>query len=111
MKWPELVPGIVCTTPIRITFEDGITEDGEPKESTLFEGMCNYTEAQRQIMTAERQLVQLQAKALLNGDIAPGERIAGTAIIGAGLIKRRIYAASRARNLDGTVNFTQLDLI
>mgnify|MGYP007042244786 FL=1 len=64
-------------------------------------------------MNAERQLIQLNARALIPGDIAPGRDISGeVAVHGAGAeTVRIIYSASRARNPDGTVNFTQLELI
>ena len=49
---------------------------------------------------------------MLDGDIAPGmENIAGYVEINGGKITRTIYRASRARNPDGTVNFTQLELM
>lgn len=109
MKWPELVPDRVCATEIRVETVDGITESGAPAEKTVYAGKCNYSEKMRQVLNAERQLVLLQATALFNGDIAPGEDISGYAVIGGK--KKRIYAASRGRNPDGTVNFTQLELM
>ncbi len=62
-------------------------------------------------MNAERQLIQLQAVALMNGDIAPGKNIAGEAVINNGQIVRSIYAFSRGYNADGSVNFTRLELM
>lgn len=111
MKWPELVPDSICNTPIQILFEDGINEDGSPKKTVIFDGKCNYSEKARQILNAERQLIQLQAVALLNGDIAPGKDISGEAIISNGHVIRRIYASSRGYNPDGTVNYTRLELM
>ena len=80
---------------------------------TVFEGKCNYSERSRQVMNAERQFIQLNACALIPGDIAPGRDIAGEVVIrGAGAeTVRVIYSASRARNPDGTVNYTQLELV
>ena len=87
--------------------------DGTPKQETVFEGKCNYSERSRQVMNAERQFIQLNACALIPGDIAPGRDIAGEVVIrGAGAeTVRVIYSASRARNPDGTVNYTQLELV
>lgn len=83
------------------------------EQETIFEGKCNYSERSRQVMNAERQLIQLNACALIPGDIAPGRDIAGEVVIrGAGAeTVRVIYSASRARNPDGTVNYTQLELV
>lgn len=111
MKWPELVPDIVCTMPIRIVWTDGIDEDGAPAEITAFDGMCNYSEQSKDILDAERKLIRLEATALINGDPLPGKDISGTAVIGDGTTKRKIYRSSRARNPDGSVNFTKLELM
>lgn len=110
-KWPNLVPASVCCTPIIIQFENGIQKDGSPKKDILYTGKCNYSEKSKQVLNAQRQMIQLQATALLNGDIAPGKDISGEVVINNGEITRRIYSASRGRNPDGTVNFTQLELI
>lgn len=111
MKWPELVPDSVCTIPVKIQLEDGVNEDGSPKKIVLFEGNCNYSEKSKQVLDEERRLVQLQATALFNGDIAPGMDISGEVAVNGGKVTRRIYSSSRARNPDGTVNFTQLELM
>ena len=111
MRWPELVPDAVCTTPAKVQFESGIEEDGSPRKIILYDGMCNYSEHAKQVLNAERQLIQLQASALFNGDIAPGKELSGEVELNGGEIIRRIYSASRARNPDGTVNFTQLELM
>ena len=113
MTWPKLVPPAVCHTRIVITLTSGVNIDGSDKTVILYDGMCNYSEKSRQILNAERQMVQLQAQALIDGDICPGQDITGDVVVyNAGSeIKRRIYTASRGRNPDGTVNFTQLDLM
>lgn len=49
--------------------------------------------------------------ALLNGDIAPDfDIITGEIQLKSG-VKRRIYASEKAKNPDGTVNYTRLELI
>lgn len=113
MKWPQLVPPLACCTPITVRLQTGLNLDGSPKRETVYEGKCNYSERSRQVVNAERQLIQLNARALIPGDIAPGRDISGeVAVHGAGAeTVRIIYSASRARNPDGTVNFTQLELI
>lgn len=113
MKWPQLVPPQTCNTPITVRLKTGLNLDGTPKQETVFEGKCNYSEKSRQVINAERQLVQLNACALIPGDIAPGRDISGEAVIhGAGAeTVRVIYSASRARNPDDTVNYTQLELV
>lgn len=113
MKWPQLVPPQACCTPITVRLQTGLNLNGSPKQETIYDGKCNYSEKCRQVMNAERQLIQLNARALIPGDIAPGRDISGEVVVhGAGAeTVRVIYSASRARNPDGTVNFTQLELI
>jgi len=61
-------------------------------------------------MDAERRLVQLNAKAIIEGDAAPGRDIEGYVMV-EGAMKRVIYRASRPRNPDGTVFSTELELM
>lgn len=113
-KWPKLVPSIVCNTPITVQLQEGVEDDGSPKYTVAWEGKCNYSEKSRQVLDEKRQLVELQARVLIDGDIAPGQDIAGEVMItpeGSPGVVRCIYSASRARNPDGTVNFTQLELM
>lgn len=112
MKWPQLVPDSVCTTPITVNITDGIGEDGAPKVVSSWSGKCNYSEKQKQVLDAERRLITLEATALFNGDIFPGqEKLEGSVVIGDGTIVWQVYRGSRARNPDGSVNFTQLELM
>lgn len=111
MKWPQLVPKSICHTPVKVRITDGIDEDGLPKVVAVWSGKCNYSEKQKQILDAERRLIMLEATALFSGDIFAGlEKLEGDVTINGG-ITRIIYRGSRARNPDGTVNFTQLELM
>ena len=113
MMWPVLVPDAVCTTPVTIRLElPGINEDGTPREGRVSEAMGNYAEANKWIMDAERRLIRLQAAVLLNGDIAPElETLSGTVTVAGSDTPRVIQSAARARNPDGTVNYTRLELM
>lgn len=111
MKYPQLVPDRVCTTPITVYREGGLNKDGSPKRTVIFNGMCNYAEKTKQIVNAEKQLITINATALFNGDIAPdADSIEGEVIVLHGR-HRRIYSSDKARNPDGTVNYTRLELI
>ena len=44
MKYPALVPDMVCTIPITVTRTDGLNRDGSPKQAVIFEGKCFYSE-------------------------------------------------------------------
>ena len=82
-------------------------EDGE-EESPLYSGKCIYTDKTRQVMNAERQLITLSGKAVIEGDIKPGEVIQG--FIKVNNTKKTICIAERPLNPDGTVFSTELNL-
>ncbi len=110
MSWPRLVPPGLCRTPCTVQLTDGVGEDGAPKVAEVLELKCNWRDAPRQVLNAERQLIQLGGTALFDGDIAPGVEI----LTGTVLIYGRswaIYRGSKCRNPDGTVNFTKLELM
>lgn len=109
MKYPSLVPSAVCKTTVKIHLSDGINEMGEPKQVFSANLICNYSEEQKQILDAERQLIILNATALFPGDIAPGIELSGTVEVEGK--ERRIYRGRRARNPDGSVNYIELDLM
>ncbi len=109
--WPELVPNIICNTDIKVVlYSEELTENGGPTIALEKDLKCNWQDGAKQILTAEKQVIQLSGKALFNGDIAPN-----LAVISGGYViifgeKRLIYKGTKARNPDGTVNYTQLDL-
>lgn len=111
MKYPKLVPEKICTTPVRILREDGLNRDGSPKLLTVFEGKCFFSEKVKQKITADKQLITLSGELLFCGDIAPdADTISGEVEISSGQC-RTIYASQKAKNPDGTVNYTRLELI
>lgn len=112
MKYPQLVPDKVCKTSVTITQTDGINENGAPNEVTIYTGKCNYSEKATKIMTPDKQLITLAGVALFNGDIDPArDVITGSAVLLGGAVRREIYRSEKARNPDGTVNYTRLELM
>lgn len=110
MKWPELVKPWVCRVPVKVRLTGEIGEDSAPVELPPIETQCSFSEKQKQVLDAQRRMVTLEGMLLFPGDIAPDvAELAGTVEIGG----RRwtIYRGSRARNPDGTVNFTQLEVM
>lgn len=111
--WPELVPAWACNASIKVLMFNGKNANGEETYREVYSGRCNYSEKSRSVLDSQKRQVLLSGSALISGDIAPDKDISGevTISVGNSKLKRRIYRASRARNLDGTVNYTQLELI
>lgn len=108
--WPRLVPDRVCKTPCRVVLTNGIGEDSAPLIVADLTLKCNWQDKPRQILNAERQLIQLAGTALFNGDIAPELDILAGEVEIYGKIWT-IYQGGKCRNPDGTVNYTRLELM
>lgn len=112
MKYPCLVPERLCKTEISLEFDrEGLNEYGEPLDPICYSGKCNYQDKARTVLTAEKKLVEITGSALFPGDICPDLPVisGGSAVVfGA---KRRILQGTKARNTDGTVNYTEVLLI
>ena len=109
MKYPELVPDWVCTTPITITIEgEGLTEDGSPVTTTISNLKCNWQDGGRAVLTDEQKVVEISGRAYFNGDIVPSisNITSGEAIVFGS--KREIRQGFKRRNPDGTVNHTEV---
>ena len=112
MKYPCLVPKRLCKTEIALEFDrEGLNEYGEPLEPVSYSGRCNYQDKAKTVLTAEKKLVEITGSALFPGDICPDLPVisGGTAQIFG--VKCRILQGTKARNPDGTVNYTEVLLI
>ena len=112
MKYPSLVPAAVCRIPVTLTiYADELTEDGAPEVAATFTGFCNYQDSAQRVYTSDKHYIRLTGKALFNGDIFPAlSAIAdGQAEIFGEI--RRIYRGTKARNPDGSVNYTEIQLM
>lgn len=110
MKFPKLVrnPKTPCT--VKINMEE-IGRYGNRTPAVEIETKCNFQSGAFTKVTADKQIITLSAKAYFDGDIAPDvEEITSGEFIVNGH-SRKIYKGTKARNVDGTVNFTLLELI
>lgn len=109
MKFPKLVRN--AQTPCHIVIEsEQINSFGEREKLVDDDFKCNYQSGAFTKVTADKQIITLSAKVLIDGDIAPNvpEITSGECnVLG---VSREIYKGTKARNPDGTVNFTQLEL-
>jgi hypothetical protein len=73
--------------------------------------VCNVQSKAKTVYTKEQKIVQVSAVLLFDGDIAPDSpTLSGGFVILDG-VKRSIVQGTKHRNPDGTVNFTELDVI
>lgn len=109
MNYPCLVLPQFCTTDITLEMEkEGLNKYGEPLEQVSYQGTCNYQDKAKKVLTAEKKLIEITGTALFPGDICPELPVisGGSAVVYGE--KRRIVQGTKARNLDGTVNFTEV---
>ena len=110
MSFPKLVRG--AKTPVHV-----IIEAGEPNEfgerAILLDDsfLCNYQDTATVKYTANKQSENVSGVIYIDGDILPGVAAisCGHAIVFGE--KRTIAKGSKARNLDGSVNYTRLDVV
>ena len=109
MKYPCLIPTKLCKTPIRIQIDqEGSNEYGEPLLTVTYSGNCNYQDKAKTVLTAEKKLIQITGTALFPGDICPKLPVMSGGEATVCGVKRRIVEARKARNPDGTVNYTEV---
>lgn len=110
MRWPQLVKPWACKTAVTVRLTGEAGEDGAPVEIAAIETVCSFNEKQKRVLDEKRQMVTLEGTLLFAGDLAPDvPELAGT--VETGGRRWTIYRASRARNPDGSVNFTQLEVM
>lgn len=109
MKYPSLVPDSVCRTRIHIVLEaDELDRYGDPLQVYEADLYCNWQDSAKTILTGEQKYIRITGKAFFNGDICPSLPVISS---GHALIfgeRRNICDAVKARNPDGTVNYTEL---
>lgn len=112
MKYPCLVPKRLCKVLIHVHLEsEGLTTLGEPEQVLDLDLTCNFQDRAKTILTAEKKLVQITGTAMLPGDIAPSfPTLSGGTVTVFGE-ERRIEQGMKARNPDGTVNYSQLEVV
>lgn len=71
MQYPRLVPPKLCTAEVRVVFLGGVDIEGREAVLTTYCGRCNLQQKTKQVLTADKRLVTLEAVALFDGDIAP----------------------------------------
>ena len=109
MRYPSLIPDLWCQTPIQLTIEqEGLDEDGAPIEALTISGICNWQDGGKVELTGEQKYVRITGRAYFPGDICPDIPVISS---GYGIlfgVRREIAEGVKARNPDGTVNYTEV---
>lgn len=109
MKYPCLVKEKLCKTEVHLELaREGLNKYGSPFEPVIYDGKCNYQDKAKTILTDDKQMIKLTGTALFPGDIAPELPVITGGSITVFGNKRRIYEGIKARNPDGTVNYTEI---
>ena len=114
MRFPKLVLPQFCNTEIMLTvFGEGLTQYGE--QDIIFETKkplkCNYQDGGRATLNDDQKYIEIYGRAYFDGDICPDvpNITSGYAIIHG--MKREINRGYKRRNPDGTVNYTEVELL
>lgn len=84
---------------------------GEPVQMLDADLMCNFQDKAKTILTAEKKIVAITGTAYFNGDIAPDFAVLSGGTVEIFGVTRRIEQGMKARNPDGSVNYTRLDVV
>lgn len=110
MRYPRLVRQ--AKTPCHVIVQSEEMNAYGARE-TLLEGdfFCNYQSSAFAKITADKQIITLSGKVLIDGDIAPAVPEIASGSVNVAGVSRMIYRGTKARNPDGTVNYTMLELV
>jgi hypothetical protein len=110
-KWPQLILPQFCTTEIEVVVEsEDLNENGTPKQLLSWKGKCNYQDKSKRVWSAEKELTEVSGTCLIPGDIAPDMLVIPSGTVAIYGVKRELVIGTKARNPDGTVNYTRLEL-
>lgn len=101
-------PRFLARTAVLVS-QTELSRVGEDIKTVIFDGKAIYDEKVKNTLDAERRLVTLSGKVIIEGDIAPNKLIEG--IVEVGGYERAIYRSLKPRNPDGSVFSTELELI
>lgn len=110
MVFPKLVRG--AKTPVRVVIEAAEPNEFNERETLLDKDFrCNYQDAASVRHTADKQAPEITGTIYIDGDILPGAAVNACGHVVIFGEQRKIARGTKARNLDGSVNYTRLDVI
>lgn len=112
MKFPCLVRKKCCNTAVHIVLYDEKTdENGMPFIVLDSEFLCNYQDCAKTVLTQQQKKIEVNGKILIPDDIVPDCPTISGGFVEIFGNRREIAKGTKARNPDGTVNFTEIEVI
>ena len=110
MKYPKLVR--MAKTPVHVVIEaEHTNEFGERNTLLNADFKCNYQDIAKIKFEQQKQSSQVTGAIYIDGDICPDVAVISTGYVNIFGERRQIVSGRKARNLDGSVNYTRLDVI
>lgn len=112
MSWPCLVPRGLCRTRVTVSlYGEGVGRDGAPEGACVLSACCNWQDSGKTVRTSETREVRITGTALFPGDLCPEVPVISGGTLTVFGAEREIIRGEKARNPDGTVNYTRLEVM
>ena len=112
MGYPCLIPNWALNADVSVALaSEGVNEDGETVPDVAYVGKCNLQLKAGQKLDSKKQQVRTQGKAYFQGDICPNIKDITDGVLLHNGTKYTVNGGSKALNFDGSVNYTELELI
>lgn len=108
LPFPNHLLNASCVAKLNL---ESINEQGEPEAALIWEGRVIFFEKSRTIMTADQRIVRLEGQVIAKGDIAPSLKVISDGEVSVVGKTYQLYRSERARNPDGSVHHTVLELM
>lgn len=110
MMWPCLVQCSTCRMLIEVHICGALDEEGVPAEICVYQGACSYQDSVRRVYADQKTYSEATGICLFPGDICPAYEDVSTGYALVFGMKREIAYGRKARNPDGSVNYTEIGL-
>lgn len=90
---------------------EGLNEEGEPEAAKTWQGKVIFSEKARTTMNADNRIIRLEGQVIVKGDIAPDLKVISDGEVTVNDKTYQIYRSERARNPDGSIHHTVLELM
>lgn len=111
MKYPCLIRQNTCKTAVNVVIEqEGLNKYGEKLPTYEWSGYGNYQDGAKTVYTDDKKKVVVTGTVLIPGDICPNLPVISKGKLTVMGVQRNIVTGIKARNPDGTVNYTRLDI-